>query len=35
MEHENALLSQKVETLDSQLREKEERLSKEQTLTSQ
>lgn len=34
MEHENALMAQKIETLESYLKEKEERLSKEQTLTA-
>lgn len=34
MEHDNALMSQKIETLESYLREKEERLSKEQTMTA-
>jgi hypothetical protein len=34
MEHENALMGQKIETLESYLREKEERLSKEQTMTA-
>ena len=34
MEHENALLGQKVDTLESYLKEKEERLSKEQSLTA-
>lgn len=29
MEHENALLIQKIETLDNYLKEKEERLNKE------
>lgn len=34
MEHENALMIQKIDTLESYLREKEERLSKEQTMTA-
>lgn len=34
MEHENALMTQKIDTLESYLREKEERLSKEQTMTA-
>lgn len=34
MEHENALMTQKIETLESYLKEKEERLSKEQSLTA-
>lgn len=34
MEHENALMAQKLDTLDSQLREKEDRLSKEQSMTA-
>jgi hypothetical protein len=34
MEHENALMAQKIETLESYLKEKEERLSKEQTMTA-
>jgi hypothetical protein len=34
LEHENALMLQKIETLEAYLREKEERLSKEQSITS-
>ena len=34
MEHDNALMIQKIETLEAYLREKEERLSKEQTMTA-
>lgn len=34
LEHEHALMQQKIETLESYLREKEERLSKEQSITS-
>ena len=34
IEHENALMTQKIDTLESYLREKEERLSKEQTMTA-
>lgn len=34
LEHENALMLQKIETLEAYLKEKEERLSKEQSITS-
>lgn len=34
LDHDNALMSQKIETLEAYLREKEDRLSKEQNMTA-